>query len=469
MPITITSRFKPLTYDEITKPLIEQTQAQHALEDAYIAAQDQAAQIMAQANEQTDPQSYARLKNYANAIQQQADVLMRQGLNRNSRQSLLNLHRRYGQDIIPIQLAATRRSELAEEQRKMQLQHPDMLFERDASTLSLDDLVRNPQMNYGQTVMGSDISKRASALATAFSKGRQSIALGQNLDKYTQTILSQSGLTADEIQAALNGNADEADKVLEKALAGLYSSTGVDNWGSQSAKDAVRGYIQEGAMQGIGQYDIKTQRDENAMRQEREAERWAQLNLQANLYGKSWNAEKKKWMDDPELTNVKTKYSLNENGTVDGATDANMVAGPKSSKYGGIIYRTQDGVYCLKTGKDSYVPIGNQEDAANEFNVGNSQKQFGKRQILANPIMFKGDNATQGSIGEFNPDGASEVSWSKLTAKQRAYITGKLAMWGLDEEDVVIYMDKDWGRNDYIVMPKGYDSYGNKNEEKLEF
>lgn len=469
MPITITSRFKPLTYDEITKPLIEQTQAQHELEDAYMAAQDQAAQIMVQANQQTDPQSYTRLRNYAEAIQQQADVLMQQGLNRNSRQSLLNLHRRYGQEIMPIQLAAERRNQLVEEQRKMQLQHPDMLFERDASTLSLDDLVRNPQMNYGQTIVGSDISKRATALATAFSKGRQSIKLGQNLDKYTQTILSQSGLTADEIQAALNGNADEADKVLEKALAGLYSSTGVDNWGSQSAKDAVRSYIQEGAMQGIGQYDIKTQRDENAMRQEREAERWAQLNLQANLYGKSWNAEKKKWMDDPELTNVKTKYSLNENGTVDGATDANVAAGPKSSKYGGTIYRTPEGIYCIKTGKDSYIPIGNQEDAAAEYGAAVDRKQAGRSMLLTRPIIFKGDGATAGKAGQFNPDGAVLMSWDKLTPQQKGYINKQLAMYGLDHNDVVVYMDKDWGRNDYIVMPKGYDSYGNKNEEELEF
>lgn len=463
MPISITSRFKPLTYDEITRPLIEQTQAQEALENAYIEASDQAAQIMSQANQQTDPIAYARLKNYSDALQQQADSLMRQGLNRNSRQALVNMRRRYNQDVVPVQAAVNRRNELMEERRKLSLTNPDMLWERDV--IGLDELLQNPQLDYGRTIKGSEISKRAAALTAAIGKGRQSVSLGRNLDKYTQTVLSQSGLTPDEIQAALNGD----DSVLDRALSNLYSSTGVDSWSNQAAKNAVRGYIQEGAMNGVGQFNIATQRDAAATRRDQLADRAEERKFQAALYGMHQDAEGN-WVYDPQNPGPKSRTpKLNQNGTIEGANDANVVAGPKSSKYGGTIYRTPEGIYCIKTGKDSYIPIGNQEDAAAEYGAAVDRKQAGRSMLLTRPIMFKGDGATAGKAGQFNPDGAVLMSWDNLTPQQKGYINKQLAMYGLDHNDVVVYMDKDWGRNDYIVMPKGYDSYGNAEEETLEF
>lgn len=463
MPISITSRFKPLTYDEITRPLIEQTQAQEALENAYIEASDQAAQIMSQANQQTDPIAYARLKNYSDALQQQADSLMRQGLNRNSRQALVNMRRRYNQDVVPVQAAVNRRNELMEERRKLSLTNPDMLWERDV--IGLDELLQNPQLDYGRTIKGSEISKRAAALTAAIGRGRQSVSLGHNIDKYTQTVLSQSGLTPDEIQAALNGD----DSVLDRALSNLYSSTGVDSWSNQAAKNAVRGYIQEGAMNGVGQFNIATQRDAAAARRDQLADRAEERKFQAALYGMHQDADGN-WVYDPQNPGPKSRTpKLNQNGTIEGATDANVVAGPKSSKYGGTIYRTPEGIYCIKTGKDSYIPIGNQEDAATEYGAAVDRKQAGRSMLLTRPIMFKGDGATAGKAGQFNSDGAVLVSWDKLTPQQKGYINKQLAMYGLDRNDVVVYMDKDWGRNDYIVMPKGYDSYGNAEEETLEF
>lgn len=463
MPISITSRFKPLTYDEITRPLIEQTQAQEALENAYIEASDQAAQIMSQANQQTDPIAYARLKNYSDALQQQADSLMRQGLNRNSRQALVNMRRRYNQDVVPVQAAVNRRNELMEERRKLSLTNPDMLWERDV--IGLDELLQNPQLDYGRTIKGSEISKRAAALTAAIGRGRQSVSLGHNIDKYTQTVLSQSGLTPDEIQAALNGD----DSVLDRALSNLYSSTGVDSWSNQAAKNAVRGYIQEGAMNGVGQFNIATQRDAAATRRDQLADRAEERKFQAALYGMHQDAEGN-WVYDPQNPGPKSRTpKLNQNGTIEGATDANVVAGPKSSKYGGTIYRTPEGIYCIKTGKDSYIPIGNQEDAAAEYGAAVDRKQAGRSMLLTRPIMFKGDGATAGKAGQFNPDNAVLMSWDKLTPQQKGYINKQLAMYGLDHNDVVVYMDKDLGRNDYIVMPKGYDSYGNAEEETLEF
>lgn len=260
MPITLTSRFTPLTYDEITRPLIEQTQAQEALENAYMEASDQASQIMAQANEQTDPIAYTRLKNYSEALQQQADSLIRQGLNSNSRQSLLNLRRRYNQDIIPIQNAAVRRQALVEEQRQMQTSHPDMLFERNADTISLDDLVRNPQMNYGRTVLGSDLTNRVGNAVAAAAHGIQSIKMGQNLDKYTQTIIQQAGFTPEQIANAIANKVSDND-ILVAIRNGVLASSGVLDWKNEAAIKRATDYANEGFYRGLGETKIGTQRD----------------------------------------------------------------------------------------------------------------------------------------------------------------------------------------------------------------
>ena len=445
MPVVINSRFTPLTYDEITRPLIEQTQAQEALENAYMETSDQASQIMAQANEQTDPIAYARLKNYSEALQQQAESLMRQGLNRNSHQSLINMRRRYNQDIVPVQNAVTRRNELMEERRKLRLTHPDMLQERDV--ISLDDLIRNPQMDLGSTLYGSDISKRAANLTSAIGKGRQSVALGQNLDKYTQTILSQSGLSTEEIQAALAGD----DSVLDKALSNLYSSTGVDSWSNQAAKDAVRGYIQEGAMQGAGSVSTSTQMDRMAARRDQLNDRAEERRFQATMYGLTQD-ENGNWVYDSNHLGPKAKQpKLNSNVTLQGVTADDIVkVGPYNSDYRGNICKTKYGTYVIRT-KDGFLPVD--EEAAKRSNDGAT--------LLATyPILFKGDNAVKGSAGEFNPKKAVEVPWNELTEAQQGYIHSKLSIMELKPEEVTIYMDKDMGRNDYKVVPKEYSAYG---------
>lgn len=471
MPVVINSRFTPLTYDEITRPLIEQTQAQEALENAYMEASDQASQIMAQANEQTDPIAYARLKNYSEALQQQAESLMRQGLNRNSRQSLINMRRRYNQDIVPVQNAVTRRNELMEERRKLRLTHPDMLQERDV--ISLDDLIRNPQMDLGSTLYGSDISKRAAALTSAIGRGRQSVALGQNLDKYTQTILSQSGLSTAEIQAALAGD----DSVLDKALSNLYSSTGVDSWSNQAAKDAVRGYIQEGAMNGVGQFSIATQRDAAAARRDQLADQASDRAFRANMSGMIWDPTTKRYIQDPNYTpRTKTATVRTSNGDVISIESV----GVHSKKYG-TIYKGTDGNFYRKNGT-SYTKIDDQDDAFNEFKNGTSSHDKPDSKTTTNWIADHGGevaafdaNEEYGteSMSHFNDvlsnadflkddgtwgDDVEELSISdkKIPNKVRAKLQEARDNSGLSDDDfTIIRVDRTWPiDNDYFLVTK---------------
>lgn len=259
MPIIITSRFKPLTYDEITRPLIEQTQAQEALENAYIEASDQASQIMAQANMQTDPNSYIKLKNYAEALQQQADVLMHQGLNRNSRQSLINLRRRYGSDIVPIANAIKRRAELLDERRKA---GPDYLWEID--NLSLDDLVKNPQADYGAYYNGSMITKRVSDAVKAAANSMVSLETSGHLTPYQIKVLEKHGYTPQEIEQAIAGGANSKSKFLQGVRDRVLDSIDVYNKGSQATRNRALEYANEGLYSAIGSQRYQLIGDERA-------------------------------------------------------------------------------------------------------------------------------------------------------------------------------------------------------------
>ena len=157
MPIRISSQFRPMTYDELSKPLIQATEAQMALEDQYSAMQTEAAKWQQLANEQTDQRAYAQLKAYSDDLSAQADALLKQGLSPSTRAAMLDMKRRYSKDVTPIEQAYNKREALVNEQRKASLSNPSLLFERDASKISLDDFLLNPQLDYGKSYSGEEI------------------------------------------------------------------------------------------------------------------------------------------------------------------------------------------------------------------------------------------------------------------------------------------------------------------------
>src|SRR5699024_2645765 len=86
-----------------------------------------------------------------------------------SRQNILNMRQRYSKDIIPIEQAYQRRNELINEQREALLRDNTMMFNTDASMLSLDDLIRNPSLSY-QMQSGEALAKQAGEAAKNLSQ-----------------------------------------------------------------------------------------------------------------------------------------------------------------------------------------------------------------------------------------------------------------------------------------------------------
>lgn len=169
MPVTIKSEFKPMTYDEIAKPLIAATEEQNLLEEAYVEKSTEAAKILAQANQQTDPRAYSQLKSYADALQTQAESLAKNGLSASSRPALLDLKRRYGTEIVPIEQAAVKRQTLIKEQQDALLKDNTLRYDTDFKNMSLDQLIANPNITY-TPISGANIAKVTGEMASNFAK-----------------------------------------------------------------------------------------------------------------------------------------------------------------------------------------------------------------------------------------------------------------------------------------------------------
>ena len=142
--LVIGSKFSPFSYQELLQPALMATQAHQELENQYGELATKASIWEKMANEQTDSKAYRMYKTYSDELKDKANKLAREGLNASSRQELLNMRNRYSQDIVPIENAYNQKNKLAEEQRNLRASNPSIMFDRDFSSISLDDLINNP-------------------------------------------------------------------------------------------------------------------------------------------------------------------------------------------------------------------------------------------------------------------------------------------------------------------------------------
>lgn len=460
MPIKITSKYTPLTYDEITKPLIQATEAQMAMETAYVDAQDKASAAMAKASQETDPIAYNRLKSYAEDLQAHADNLMRYGLQRGSRQGLMNLRRRYGEEISPIESAIQRREQLAAEQRKLMAANPRLRYQRDMSTTSLDEMLENPNLDYGRTIDLDDVSKRAATLVKAMGQGRTSVKYGQQLDRYTKEVLMSEGFTPEEIQSALSNDAN-ADTALKAALTNLYASTGVGAFGDGTGEEVMNA-IQQGAMMGAGEVKATIHADEEAKRRDAIADRAHSEAFQAALYGMYKDSDGN-WAFDPNNPGPKTSGRLKADGSADGVKDSDFEIVPKMMN-GEDAYRKKDDNSWWTKRNGKYYPI----DASTALEL---QKQYVPAAVKADsrirlqeePLYFGGDDfdIIRENGSSFSPvrnDGkGTQVTVASLSAAARKKLMDTLHDYypgiKITDPDLKIYKDTDpLSRNEYKVV-----------------
>lgn len=250
--LVIGSKYSPFTFDELLKPALLATQAHREIEEQYseLAAKSNVWEEIA--NEQTDPYAYNMYKKYSNDLKNQADILATQGLTPGSRKALLDMKGRYSKEITPIETAYTRRRELANEQREALLKDNTMMYDIDASTLSLDDLIKNPELsyrNYSGAVLANQVGTAAKALAKDIKQNPRKwreVLGGQ----YYETMM-QKGYTPEQVLLASMGDPN-APKDLVKIVEQAIDSSGIKSWEDKNALKQAYDYARQGLWESIG-------------------------------------------------------------------------------------------------------------------------------------------------------------------------------------------------------------------------
>lgn len=258
--IIINSKFKPFSYAEMLQPVQMATLAHQEVENEYAELATKANVWDEMANEQTDPYAYKMYKTYSNDLEEQAGQLAREGLTPASRQNMLRMRQRYSSDIVPIEQAYKRRQELIDEQRKLLAQDNTLMFDRNASMLSLDDLIKNPQLTY-QSYSGATLAKQVGTAAQNLAKEMRDnprkwrTILG---NQYFETIM-QKGYRPEEIIQVLQ-NDPNASSVLKGIVEDAVGSSNIASWGDANTLNRAYEYARQGLWNAVGetQYQIQS-------------------------------------------------------------------------------------------------------------------------------------------------------------------------------------------------------------------
>ena len=256
--IVINSKFKPFSYAEMLQPVQMATLAHQEVENEYADLATKANVWDEMANEQTDPYAYKMYKTYSNDLEEQAGQLAREGLTPASRQNMLKMKQRYSSDIVPIEQAYKRRQELIDEQRKLLAQDNTLMFDRNASMLSLDDLIKNPQLTY-QSYSGAALAKQVGTAAQNLAKDmRENPRKWRDiLDKqYFETIM-QHGYRPEEIIQVLQ-NDPNASSVLKSIVEDAVGSSNIASWGDQDTLNRAYEYARQGLWNAVGETQYQT-------------------------------------------------------------------------------------------------------------------------------------------------------------------------------------------------------------------
>ena len=255
--LVIGSKFRPFSYSEMLAPIEAATTEHRAIEEGLGEMSAKAGMWDKLANQQSDPVAYAQYKTYADDLTKQADLLARQGLTPESRRGLLDMKRRYSNEITPIEVAATKREELTKAQREAIQKDPSLMFNIDYGTASLDDLISNPNATYN-TISGSELSKRASMMASNLAKTIQENPQYQSIlgGQYFQQ-MQQLGYTPQQVMQTIM-NDPNAPSELKQVADTVWQEAGLDTW-DQATQTRARDYINAGLYDAIGTQKFDTQ------------------------------------------------------------------------------------------------------------------------------------------------------------------------------------------------------------------
>lgn len=249
--ITINSRFRPFSYQELLAPVLASTQAQQQIEENYANLATQASLAGSKANEQTDPIAYARYKAYSDELNAMAEDLAKNGLTPESRRSMYNMRARYAKDIVPIETAYANKVAQIQQQQQAKLQNPTLLLDRDASTTSLDAYLENPNLGYN-SYSGALLTQQVSNAVANMAKTDEGRTQLRQLLPYQYEAIRSRGFRPEEVMEAIMGSPN-ANKILTGVVENVMDASGIKNWATGKTLADAYNYARMGLYSGVGE------------------------------------------------------------------------------------------------------------------------------------------------------------------------------------------------------------------------
>ena len=363
--LIINSRYKPFSYQELLAPALMATQAHQDIETQYADLDTKASVWENMANEQTDPYAYKMYKRYSDDLRNAADQLAQSGLSPSSRQNMLKLKARYSQEITPIEQAYTARQKQAEQQQQALLQDPTLMLSRRASTTSLDDYIRNPQLGY-ESYSGKLLTAQAATAAQALAKQmRDNPRKWRDIlhGAYYETLM-QRGFTSQDVLEAIQ-RSPQAKRELLKIMDDVVGSSKIATWNDKEALQRAYEYAGQGLWSGVGETQYHMVQNPDHLNPLQRAQ-LAQINQQQQAIKRALK------MNDPGLTDFYSQSEVAQKNKEVARQYNNFIRSGWMTANGQI---TEDGLKALQSTKKLKTGKGTALYAAERGGQGEQGKQ----------------------------------------------------------------------------------------------
>lgn len=297
MQLVIDSKFRPFSYDELIKPLMQYKETYDKVEADYSNLAAQTEQWKDIANQTQSPEAYAMYSKYANDLNNIVDDFSK-GMTLQNRSQLLAMKRRYASDIQPI----ARASEAMKEANDLRAKAgPDAIFEVGEYN-SLDQFLHGRTAN-NRYQSRDALTKRTAAMteaamASAMKDPEFQKAMGDQYWMLTQ----HTGGSYEDLKAAIANNAQAQNRFAE-IKAQVMKDAGYDRYDTMG-KQAIEDAINTGLYAGLDKPARSFQANQNFQSDYQKAQLQLskkQLSLSAANAGLEYNESTGKWERDPTL------------------------------------------------------------------------------------------------------------------------------------------------------------------------
>ena len=285
--IVSNARFRPFSYDELVKPLIQYKEAYDKAEADYtnLAMQTEAWRDIA--NQENSPVAYKMYKTYSDDLSRMVDDFSK-GMTLSNRGALMGLKRRYASEITPIARASEAFDKAEAFRADIKAKNPNAVFEIDRYN-SIDDFLggRRPNNAYWD---GDSTLKRVAAKAEALGRSLYSNPTAKLFLNGQQYQISQlNGISPKELTQILlhpeNINT-EAGRQMRKIMEDELSSIDLSKY-SLEGQSKINNIIATGMYAGLakptynyvanGEYMSRAERDASSAR-------WASIKLDRDKF-----------------------------------------------------------------------------------------------------------------------------------------------------------------------------------------